>query len=156
MYFFFSPWKTMMIKTINVSNNGTVKKGMADTLETHLVPNSANRNARRCFGWRCNLWQGKERSACWWCSRPLLEWGKCGCVCVCVCLSQFADVCEVDKGSFLSSYTDHLRRLHDKLPLLSGHHVRVLLSHDVEDSVQELKKRRHRELQPETQGSNKM
>lgn len=66
---------------------------------------------------------------------------------MCVCLSQFADVCEVDKGSFLSSYTDHLRRLHYKLPLLSGHHVWVLLSHDVEDSVQELKKRQHGELE---------
>lgn len=61
-------------------------------------------------------------------------------VCVFACVVQFADVCEVDKGSFLGSYTNHLRRLHYKLPLLSGHHVRVLLSHDVKDSVQELKK----------------
>lgn len=49
--------------------------------------------------------------------------------------SQFADVCEVDEGGFLGSHSDHLRRLHHKLPLLSSHHVRVLLSHDVEDSV---------------------
>lgn len=58
--------------------------------------------------------------------------------------SQFADVCEVDEGGFLGSHSDHLRRLHHKLPLLSGHHVRVLLSHDVEDSVQELRHRREK------------
>lgn len=55
--------------------------------------------------------------------------------------SQFADVCEVDKGGFLGSHSDNLRRLHHKLPLLSGHHVRVLLSHDVEDSVQQLRQK---------------
>lgn len=32
-----------------------------DGLETYLVPNSANRKARRCFGWRCNLWWGNEK-----------------------------------------------------------------------------------------------
>lgn len=52
--------------------------------------------------------------------------------------SQFADVSEVDKGGFLGSHSDNLRRLHDKLPLLSGYHVWVLLPHDVEDSVQKL------------------
>lgn len=56
-------------------------------------------------------------------------------MCMCVRSSQFADVCEVDKGSFLCSYTDHLRRFHYKLPFLSGYHVRILLSHDVEYSV---------------------
>lgn len=60
--------------------------------------------------------------------------------------SQFADVCEVDEGGFLGSHSDHLRGLHHELPLLSGHHVGVLLSHDVEDSVQELKQRHRREL----------
>lgn len=28
--------------------------------EPYLVPNSANKNARRCFGWRCNLKINKE------------------------------------------------------------------------------------------------
>lgn len=51
---------------------------------------------------------------------------------------QFADVCEVDERCFLSSNPDHLRRLHHKFPLLSSHHVWVLFSHDVKDSVQEL------------------
>lgn len=58
--------------------------------------------------------------------------------------SQFADVCEVDEGGFLGSHSDHLRRLHHKLPLLSGHHVRVLLPHDVENSVQELRETKQR------------
>lgn len=57
----------------------------------------------------------------------------------CVRSSQFADVCEVDEGGFLGSDSDHLRGLHHKLPLLSSHHVRVLLPHDVEDSVQKLR-----------------
>lgn len=60
--------------------------------------------------------------------------------------SQFADVCEVDKGGFLGSDSDHLRRLHHKLPLLPSHHVGVFLSHDVEDSVQELRQRWHTEF----------
>lgn len=60
--------------------------------------------------------------------------------------SQFADVCEVDEGGFLGSHSDHLRGLHHELPLLSGHHVGVLLSHDVEDSVQELRQRHRSEL----------
>ena len=52
--------------------------------------------------------------------------------------SQFADVCEVDEGGLLGADSDHLRWLHDKFPLLPGHHVRVLLPHDVKDAVQQL------------------
>lgn len=89
----------------------------------------------------------RKRSACERNSGPLSKRSSVRSVCVCayVWSSQFADVCEIDKGSFLGSHTDHLRRLHDKLPLLSGHHVRVLLSHDVEDSVQKLEKTGNRE-----------
>lgn len=49
--------------------------------------------------------------------------------------SQFADVGEVDEGGFLCSHSHHLRGLHDKLPLLSCHHVGILLSHDVKDAA---------------------
>lgn len=49
--------------------------------------------------------------------------------------TQFADVGEIDEGGFLCSHSHHLRRLHDKLPLLSRHHVGVLLSHDVKDAT---------------------
>lgn len=50
--------------------------------------------------------------------------------------SQFTDISEVDKRGLLGAHSDHLRGLHNKLSLLSGHHVRVLLPHDVEDTVQ--------------------
>lgn len=64
---------------------------------------------------------------------------------------QFADVCEVDERCFLSSNPDHLRRLHHKFPLLSSHHVWVLFSHDVKDSVQELTDSSMVKTQPSSQ-----
>ena len=51
---------------------------------------------------------------------------------------QFADVCEVDEGGLLCSHPHHLRRLHDQLLLLPSNHGGVLLSHDVEHSLQQL------------------
>ena len=59
--------------------------------------------------------------------------------------SQLADVCEVDEGGFLGAHPDHLWGLHDKLAFLPGHHVRVLLPHDVEDPVEQLGDRRGRQ-----------
>lgn len=55
-----------------------------------------------------------------------------------VLYSQFADVCEVDEGRLLGAHSHHLRRLHDELPLLSGHHVGVPLPHDVKHPIQQL------------------
>lgn len=49
--------------------------------------------------------------------------------------SQFANVREVDEGCFLCSHSHYLRGFHDKLPLLSCHHVGILLSHDVKDTT---------------------
>lgn len=53
--------------------------------------------------------------------------------------SQFADICEVNKGGLFGPHSHHLGGLHHKLPLLSRHHVGVLFPHDVENSVQELR-----------------
>lgn len=57
--------------------------------------------------------------------------------------SQFADVGEVDEGGFLCSHSHYLRGLHDKLPLLSRHHVGILFPHDVKNATQQLLRHRH-------------
>lgn len=53
-------------------------------------------------------------------------------------MQQLADVCEVDEGGLFSSDSDDLRRFHNKLPLLTSHHVGVLQTHDVDDPDQQL------------------
>lgn len=122
--------------------NQTGNKQAVECLRSYLVPSSANKKAKRCFGWRCKLAKEMKqirrrqargtRAATLSMQQEETQWH-----------SQFADVREVDKRCFLGAHPDHLGGLHDKLPLLPGHHVRVLLAHDVEDSGQQLRTRCH-------------
>jgi len=45
---------------------------------------------------------------------------------------------EVGKGRLLSAYTYYLRRSHDKLLAPAINHVRILVPHDAEHSLQQL------------------
>ena len=45
---------------------------------------------------------------------------------------------EVDEGGLLGADAHNLRRPHDELLLLSGHHVGVLVPHDAEHALQQL------------------
>ena len=50
----------------------------------------------------------------------------------------FGDFGEVDEGRLLGADLDDLRRPHDELLLLAGHHVGVSVAHDAEDALQQL------------------
>ena len=56
----------------------------------------------------------------------------------CIYNSQLANVGKVGEGGLLGADAVDLRRLHDELPLLAGHHVRILLAHDVDHARQQL------------------
>jgi hypothetical protein len=51
---------------------------------------------------------------------------------------QFTNVGEVSERGLLGTDTVHLRGLHDKLALLARDHVRILLAHDVENTIEQL------------------
>jgi len=48
------------------------------------------------------------------------------------------DLSEVCKCSFLAAHSYNLRWSHDKLLLLSSHHLRILVSHNTENSLEQL------------------
>lgn len=49
-----------------------------------------------------------------------------------------ANFCKVSKRRFFGANSKHLWRSHDKLFLFAGHHVWVLLSHDVKHPSKQL------------------